>query len=131
MLHETIRNDNFSTTQGCNIVATLFRITFIAPTLQRCVALKIVCYTGDLSGRITLYSALCAQEKRAFMPRRLSPPHRLPLGIPVKIAIDRKNGKRAWNDGKRELLSFLFPSCPARSLFLSPSHNPQPPQPSP
>ena len=60
MLHETIRNDNFSTTQGCNIVATLFRITFIAPTLQRCVALKIVCYTGDLSGRITLYSALCA-----------------------------------------------------------------------
>ena len=44
---------------------------------------------------------------------------------------NRKNRKRAGDDGKREtagalsLLSSPFPSCPARSLFLSPQppHN--------
>ena len=40
----------------------------------------------------------------------LSPPQRLPLGIPIKIAIIRKNRKRAGSDGKREK---------ARSVFLS------------
>ena len=42
----------------------------------------------------------------------------------------KKNRKRAGDDGKREragasLLSSPFPSCPARSLFLSPQppHN--------
>ena len=60
----------------------------------------------------------------------LSPQQRLPLGIPIKISIIDKNRKRAGNDGKREtagasLLSSPFPSCPARSLFLSPQppHN--------
>ena len=49
----------------------------------------------------------------------LSPPQRLPLGIPTKIAIIEKNRKRAGHDGKREK------SWPARSLFLSPQppHN--------
>ena len=62
---------------------------------------------------------------------RLSPPQRLPLGIPIKISIIDNNRKRAGNDGKREtagasLLSPPLPSCPARSLFLSPqpAHNP-------
>ena len=43
---------------------------------------------------------------------------------------NRKNRKGAGDDGKREkagasLLSFPFPSCPERSLFLSPQppHN--------
>ena len=31
MLHETIRNDDFSATQHCNIVATLFRIAYVLP----------------------------------------------------------------------------------------------------
>ena len=46
----------------------------------------------------------------------LSPPQRLPLGIPIKIAIIRKNRKRAGSDGKREK---------AHSVFLSrqPSRN--------
>ena len=46
----------------------------------------------------------------------LFPPQRLPLGIPIKIAIIRKNRKRAGSDGKREK---------ARSVFLSrqPSRN--------
>ena len=49
----------------------------------------------------------------------LSPPQRLPLGIPIKIAIIEKNRKRAGHDGKREKTWF------ARSLFLSPQplHN--------
>ena len=49
----------------------------------------------------------------------LSPPTRLPLGIPIKIAIIKKNRKRAGHDGKREKTWF------ARSLFLSrqPPHN--------
>ena len=45
MSHETIRKDDFfSATQGCNIVATLLGIatTLIVPTLQRCVTRKIV-----------------------------------------------------------------------------------------
>ena len=59
----------------------------------------------------------------------LSPPQRLPLGIPIKISIIEKI-ESAGDDGKREtagasLLSSPFPSCPARSLFLSPQppHN--------
>ena len=49
----------------------------------------------------------------------LSPPQRLPLGIPIKISIIDKNRKRAGDDGKRETAG------PARSLFLSPQppHN--------
>ena len=49
----------------------------------------------------------------------LSPLQRLPLGIPIKIAITEKNRKRAGHDGKREK------TWPARSLFLSPQppHN--------
>ena len=39
MLHETIRNDDSSSTKGCTIIATSFRIV---TTLQSCVALKIV-----------------------------------------------------------------------------------------
>ena len=51
--------------------------------------------------------------------------HRLPLDIPIKIAIIGKIRKRAGENGKREkagasLLSFPFPSCLARSLFFSP-----------
>ena len=53
-----------------------------------------------------------------------------PAGYPYKNSNNRKNRKRAGNDGKKEkaaasLLSFPFPSFPARSLFLSPqpSHN--------
>ena len=52
----------------------------------------------------------------------LSPPQRIPLGVPIKIAV-MENRKRAGDDGKREkagtsLLSFPFPSCLARFLFL-------------
>ena len=32
----------------------------------------------------------------------LSPPQRLPLGIPIRIAVIEKNRKRAREDGKRE-----------------------------
>ena len=39
MLHETIRNDEVSATQRCNIVSNGYNIV---PTLQRCVVLKIV-----------------------------------------------------------------------------------------
>ena len=50
----------------------------------------------------------------------LSPPHRLPLGVPLKIAI-MKNSKHAGDDGKRVekplFLSFSLPSCPACFLF--------------
>ena len=42
----------------------------------------------------------------------LSPPHRLPLGIPMKIA-KMKNSKHAGDDGKRE---------EAREASLPPSH---------
>ena len=47
----------------------------------------------------------------------LSPPQRLPLGIPIKIAIIEK------------IESARGTSCPARSLFLSPQppHNPKRP----
>ena len=49
----------------------------------------------------------------------LSPPQRLPLGIPIKMAIIEKNRKSAGDDGKREKTWF------ARSLFLPPQppHN--------
>ena len=59
-------------------------------------------------------------KEKTFAPRVfhsvsvLSPPQRLPLGIPIKISIIEKNRKRAGDDGKRET------ACPARSLFLSP-----------
>ena len=48
-----------------------------------------------------------------------------PAGYPYKNSNNRKTRKRAEDDGKMEkvgasLLSFPFPSCPARSLFLSP-----------
>ena len=51
----------------------------------------------------------------------LSPPQRLPLSIPVKIAIHRKiksPGAR-WEEGIGSPSSFSipFPSCPARFLF--------------
>ena len=36
------------------------------------------------------------------MVGRLCPPQRLPLGIPIKIAIIEKNRKREGDDGKRE-----------------------------
>ena len=39
MLDETIRNDEVSATQRCNIVSNGYNIV---PTLQRCVVLKIV-----------------------------------------------------------------------------------------
>ena len=52
-----------------------------------------------------------------------------PAGYLHQNINNRKNWKRARDDGKREtaasLLSSPFPSCPARSLFLSPQppHN--------
>ena len=52
--------------------------------------------------------------KNAFFHQELSPPQRLPLGIPEKIVIIEKNRKRA---GK----IFPFLSCPARSLSFSPA----------
>ena len=39
MLYVTIHNDDFSATQRCNIVSNSYNI---APTLHRCVDLKIV-----------------------------------------------------------------------------------------
>ena len=45
MLHETIRNDDFSATQHCNIFATLFRIAttfFQHCNIDLCVVAKIV-----------------------------------------------------------------------------------------
>ena len=57
----------------------------------------------------------------------LSPPQRLPLGVPIKIAIMEKQKARGGTMGRgkrREplfltsLFSFPFPSCPARFLFL-------------
>ena len=59
----------------------------------------------------------------------LSPPQRLPLGIPIKISIIDKNRKRAGNDGKRETppshrapraLFFFLPSLPTTQ---KPPHN--------
>ena len=55
-----------------------------------------------------------------------TPPQRLPLGIPVKIAIIEKNRKRAetigrWEKPSSTLLPFLFPSCPALSFSFSPA----------
>ena len=50
----------------------------------------------------------------------LSPPQRLPLGIPIKISIIEK-----IESARRTMGTSPFPSCPARSLFLSPQppHN--------
>ena len=45
----------------------------------------------------------------------LSPPPRLPLGIPIKISIIEKIESARGTMGTSP-----FPSCPARSLFLSP-----------
>ena len=66
-----------------------------------------------------------------YMPT-LSPPQRLPLGIPIKISIIDKNRKRAGNDGKRETagaagLSSLFP-LPIVPRALSFSFSPASPQ---
>ena len=53
----------------------------------------------------------------------LSPPHRLPLGIPLKIAIIR-NSKHVGDDGKREevreasLPLLLLPVEPCMLSFL-------------
>ena len=47
----------------------------------------------------------------------LSPPQRLPLGIPIKISIIDKNRKRAGDDGKRET-SHRAPPAP---FFFLPS----------
>ena len=50
----------------------------------------------------------------------LSPPQRLPLGIPIKISIIEKIESARGTMGTSP-----FPSCPALSLFLSPQppHN--------
>ena len=50
----------------------------------------------------------------------LSPPQRLPLGIPIKISIIEK-----IESVRGTMETSPFPSCPARSLFLSPQppHN--------
>ena len=43
MLHGTIRNDDFSATQRCNIFRDIVSNSYnIVPTLQRCVAQKLV-----------------------------------------------------------------------------------------
>ena len=49
----------------------------------------------------------------------LSPPQRLPLGIPIKIAIIEKIESALGTMGRGKRPS-PFPSCLARSLFLSP-----------
>ena len=86
-------------------------------------ATLVTCTEGTASGFI-------AVQPPPPLPPPLCPPHRLPLGIHIKIAIIGKIRKRAGEDGKREkagtsLLFFPFISCPARSLFLSPQppHN--------
>ena len=51
----------------------------------------------------------------------LSPPQRLPLGIPIKIENNRKNGKRAGDQHKqaspeeRSLASHALRACEARA----------------
>ena len=65
------------------------------------------------------FSTLMIQKLAYF----LSPPQRLPLGIPIKIAII-ENSKRKRDNGKREkvgLASSLFPSHRALAFFLSPA----------
>ena len=47
-----------------------------------------------------------------------SPPQKLPLGIPIEIAIIEKNRKRAWDDGKREK---SWPARPRALFFFLPS----------
>ena len=57
-----------------------------------------------------------------------TPPQRLPLGIPVKIAIIEKNKKRAGHDGKREKDSLpLFSLSSSHHAPRSPFLSPQPP----
>ena len=56
----------------------------------------------------------------------LSPPQRLPLGIPIKISIIEKNRKRAGDDGKRETALFSLPPshrAPRALFFFLPSLN--------
>ena len=48
----------------------------------------------------------------------LSPPHRLPLDFPIKMAIIEK--QKALPLPLASFPFFPFPSCPERSLFLSP-----------
>ena len=65
---------------------------------------------------------------KTFIALSLSPPQRLPLGIPImfiKIAIIEKIESAQGTKAGASLLSFPFPSCLGRSLFLSPQppHN--------
>lgn len=67
----------------------------------------------------------CLHESESWLGYS-TPPQRLPLGIPVKIAVIEKNRKCAGTMGKGKkpsstLLSFLFPSCPALSFSFSPA----------
>ena len=72
MLQETIRNDDFQRNTAlqhcCDIVSNGFNIV---PTLQRCVALKIV-VANRL--RVTL-PLITFPETRFYEPARLSSPH--------------------------------------------------------
>ena len=58
-----------------------------------------------------------------MMKPTLSPPQRLPLGIPITIVIIEKNRKRAGNEGKREKAGAFFSLSPShraqRALFFS------------
>lgn len=72
----------------------------------------------------TSLNGLCegVPPRRGVVPPHLM--HRLPLGIPIKIAIieiyQARRGR--WGEGKDAfLLSFPFPSCLARFPFLRPS----------
>ena len=72
---------------------------------------------------------LLSWKIRANWTRTLSSAE-APVGYPYINSNNRKNRKGAEDDGKRKkagasLLSFPFPSCPARCLFLSPQlpHN--------
>ena len=82
--------------------------------------------------RIDRYMNVQKMVEAMYSPKSLSFAE-APAGYPYYIyknSNNRKNRKRAGDDGKREkagasLLSFPFPSCLARSLFLSPQppHN--------
>ena len=52
-----------------------------------------------------------AGNRTAILRGQLSPPHRLLLGIPIKIAII-ENRKSAGDDGKKEKAGALFFSLP-------------------
>ena len=78
---------------------------------------------------MSVWSMEISAPQESDSPQNFSPPRRFPLGIPIKIAITEKieSARGMMGRGKRRellLFSFPFPSCPARSLFLSP----QPPR---